>query len=173
MRVGKHIKYFWYVAKHKYFVLIECFKQGLYWRGLVHDLSKFHRDEWHTYVNHFYGNKPIKRDNQGSYTAMGISEEFAEAWLHHIRHNKHHWQYWVAFDDMGGKPDGSQNFQLKIFKPSKTDLVEMICDWKGAAKAQGKKPDIAGFYAKVKNKMILYDQTRIELEDLIEEMKNN
>jgi hypothetical protein len=35
------IKYLNYLLRHKWYVGIECFKKGLIWRGLVHDLSKF------------------------------------------------------------------------------------------------------------------------------------
>jgi hypothetical protein len=32
-------KHFVYLMKHKWFVLVECVKLGIAWRGLVHDLS--------------------------------------------------------------------------------------------------------------------------------------
>ncbi|MGM1021418.1 MAG: DUF5662 family protein [Bacillota bacterium] len=34
-------KYFLYVIDHKINVLVECWKEGLYFQGIVHNLSKF------------------------------------------------------------------------------------------------------------------------------------
>lgn len=50
-----NIKYLKYLIKHKFYVTRECFRIGLYWRGLVHDLSKFNPMEWVAYRNYFYG----------------------------------------------------------------------------------------------------------------------
>ena len=38
MKILKQIKI---ILRHKYYVGIECFKLGLYWQGITHDLSKF------------------------------------------------------------------------------------------------------------------------------------
>ena len=53
-----YYKYLQYVIKHKYYVMIECFKVGLYWRGLVHDMSKFRPSEFIPYARYFYGDYP-------------------------------------------------------------------------------------------------------------------
>lgn len=50
----KYWKYFKYVIRHKWYVLIECFKKGQYWRGITHDLSKFLPDEFIPYAKYFY-----------------------------------------------------------------------------------------------------------------------
>lgn len=39
--MNKYFKHFKTIVKHKWYVMKFCFKCGLYWRGLVHDLSKF------------------------------------------------------------------------------------------------------------------------------------
>jgi hypothetical protein len=105
----------------------------IYWRGLTHDLSKFFPKEFIPYANYFYGNngetKPI-RNKTGYYKSTETGDEkFDRAWMHHQHHNAHHWQYWGVIEDDTG-----------IFKPIKIDhvfLLEMICDWVGAGKAQG------------------------------------
>ena len=34
------------ITKHRTLVMIHCFKVGLYWRGLTHDLSKYSPTEF-------------------------------------------------------------------------------------------------------------------------------
>ena len=48
----KHLKV---ITKHKFYVMIECFKRGLYWQGLVHDLSKYSLEEFVQSANYFQG----------------------------------------------------------------------------------------------------------------------
>jgi len=55
----KYLKYLKYILKHKWYVMIECFKNGLIWRGLMHDLSKFLPSEFIPYANFFYGNNNV------------------------------------------------------------------------------------------------------------------
>jgi len=51
----KHLAYLRYVLRHKWFVLLACWRAGLYWRGIVHDWHKFLPSEWFPYVEHFHG----------------------------------------------------------------------------------------------------------------------
>ena len=46
LRISAFFKHLFKIFKHKYFVCKYCFKTGLYWRGIVHDLSKFHPKEF-------------------------------------------------------------------------------------------------------------------------------
>lgn len=167
----KHLKYLSYVLRHKWFVTIECFKIGLYWRGLIHDMSKFLPSEWNPYVEHFYGTgrKGIKgeRDKTGYYSAGDTGEyEFDFAWLLHQKRNKHHWQWWVL-----PKDDGS----VKIFPMPYVYLMEMLCDWVGAGRAQGRKSPVSDPYAETRKwytsnrkKIKVHDETRARIEQIIE-----
>lgn len=129
----KYIKYLKYVIKHKWFVMIECFKRGLYWRGIMHDMSKFKPDEFIPYANYFYGNGGnIKkgRDSTGYYKPTDTGDKaFDFAWLLHQKRNRHHWQWWVLPEDNGG---------VKVLEMTHEYKLEMLCDWIGAGKAQGK-----------------------------------
>ena len=65
---NKYIFYLGYLLKHKFYVFIECFKEGLYWVGLAHDFSKFLPSEFIPYANFFYDNSTKKgRDDTGYY----------------------------------------------------------------------------------------------------------
>ena len=57
----------------------------------AHDESKFDTAEYDAYDAYFYGG------NQ----SYAVCEAFNYAWLHHIHHNPHHWQYWVLIRDSG------------------------------------------------------------------------
>ena len=69
-----------------------------------HDASKYSKEEFQPYVEHFYGNNGGKQETK--------SPEYEAAWKHHYMHNPHHPEYW-------GK---SQRMPESCF-------IEMICDW--------------------------------------------
>lgn len=146
INMNKHLKYLRYVVRHKWFTFLECANMGLYWRGLVHDLSKFLPCEWYPYVEHFYG------DAQNE-------PEYDLAWLHHQKFNKHHWQYWLLQKDSG---------ECKAVKMPVDYVKEMVCDWKGVSRAFNK-PDGATleWYEQNKSKMILHPTTRVIVEALL------
>jgi len=161
--------YFKYVARHKWFVMQECFKQGLFWRGLVHDMSKFLPSEWKPYSHFFYnrdGSKRQVRGTTGYYKPTDTGDEaFDFAWLLHQKRNKHHWQWWILPEDEG---------KVKILPMPVQYWLEMICDWVGAGKAQGfvsPKDDpyleTRKWYGVNKNKMQLHPSTRTAVEKYI------
>jgi len=153
-----HWHYLQYVVRHKWFVLVECWKRGLYWRGLTHDPSKFLPSEWFPYVRHFYGPKPQPvRDETGYYkpTETGDSA-FDLAWLKHQHRNDHHWQWWMLTKDDTGQP--------KCLPMSPAARLEMLCDWKGAGRAQGYGDNTLPWYEKNKERMQLHPDTRTWVE---------
>ena len=163
----KHLKYLRYVLRHKWYVSIQCFKQGLFWRGLVHDLSKFRFSEWFPYTNHFYGEDSHHKD--GSHQPKGISrgrdetgyykptdtgdKAFDFAWLLHQKRNDHHWQWWILPEDEGG---------IVVLEMSTKARLEMVCDWCGASQAQGRDgwSGVVKWYRKNHRRMQLHPETR-------------
>lgn len=144
--MSKHLKYMSYILRHKYYVMRECFKIGLYWRGLAHDLSKLLPSEWGPYVNNFYGK------------AVTESIEFKTAWLHHQHRNPHHWQYWLI------KEDNGPLYPLPM--PDKY-IKEMVADWRSASRANKGFDDTINWYEANKHKMILEEETRHRVEALL------
>lgn len=130
MSISNILEFLKYFMTHKYYVFIECFKRGLIWRGLVHDLSKFLPSEFPYHMrNYFYmknGNLIKTNNNYKVYNTGDINLDFA--WLLHQKRNKHHWQWWTVPTDEGS---------LRIFEIPEPYLTEMICDWLGAGKAKG------------------------------------
>jgi hypothetical protein len=151
----KYLQYLSYIFRHKYFVFVECWRWGLVWQGLVHDWSKFLPDEMIPYANYFYGGD--KRKDR-FYTPSQGTDDFNYAWLKHQHRNPHHWQHWVLQEDDGDK------YAMKM--PYKY-VLEMVCDWAGAGRAQGFN-DTRGWYLKNKDKMILHPYTRFQVEKLLD-----
>ena len=158
----QYFKYFWYVAKHRWFVMLECFKVGLIWRGLVHDLDKLSFRKFFSYANFFYGTiKPV-RDSGGYFKPTNTGNlEFEYAWLFHKNKNRHHIQFWLLPDDDGN------NICLPI--PDKY-IKEIICDWIGAGIAQGYGNNTVEWYAKNKGKMSIERNTRCKIEKAVDNM---
>ena len=76
------------VNKHRRLVRRYCFKCGMYYQGLVHDLSKYSPSEFFTSVKYYQGDmSPI--------SAEKMKTGYSKVWLHHKGRNKHHWEYWV------------------------------------------------------------------------------
>ena len=114
----KAIRHFGTINKHKYEVLKACFMAGLYWRGIVHDLSKYSPIEFIAGVKYYQGGTSSPIDAEKSNLGYSL------AWLHHRGRNPHHWEYWIDNLCHGGVP-------LKI--PLKY-IPESICDSIGAGK---------------------------------------
>jgi len=94
-------------------------------------------------------------------------ESFNRAWNHHLKWNKHHWQYWVLILDDGG------SICLPI--PEKY-IREMVADWLGASRAIAEGEGIewtpnrlTDWYNQRRATMKLEHTTRIRVETLLQE----
>ena len=88
MRKGiAHLKTILY---HKYLVMQGCFRVGLYYQGIVHDLSKFSPTEFMVGVKYIQGDRS---PNNAEREDIGYSS----AGLHHKGRNKHHFEYWIDY----------------------------------------------------------------------------
>ena len=102
------------INKHRRLVRKFCFKCGLYWQGLTHDLSKYCHVEFSNGAKYYSdgSHSPIKDER--------IDKGYSDAWLHHKSHNKHHSEYWMDF-----------NFQERTYGPiliPNRYIGEMFCD---------------------------------------------
>lgn len=162
----KYLKYLKYVVRHKWFVLQECFKIGLYWRGITHDMSKFMPSEFIPYARYFYGNYPTEDECKNALrcgVSLGKSKEEVEhdfnlAWLKHIHRNEHHHQHWILREDSGNVME--LDMEAKV-------ILEMLCDWRGAGKAIHGFDETEKWYNENKDKMHLSKQTRNLVETLL------
>jgi len=168
--IRRHFSYARYLIRHKLYVTRECFRHGLIWRGVVHDLSKFRPSEWFPYAKHFYAPngqsmRSARRDKTGYYKLTDTGDTaFDFAWLLHQKRNLHHWQWWVLPEDNGG---------VKVLEMQEVYAREMVCDWIGAGLAQGHGRDILPWYEKNKHKMRLHPNTRVLVENMLSEEDNH
>lgn len=113
--MNKFWKHLRTIQRHRKEVRKLCFKCGLYWQGLVHDLSKYSPEEFTPSVKYYTGKRSPTEDEIKD---LGYSK----AWLHHQGRNKHHYQYWQ---------DPTHDLIAEI--PYKY-IVEMFCDRVAACK---------------------------------------
>jgi hypothetical protein len=167
--MNPYLRYAAYVIRHCWYVRKMCWKNGLYWQGLVHDLSKWRPSEFIPYAQYFYWSQEQK--DAETFEAMRIygvaeaapygffvSDRFNVAWLHHQKRNKHHWQYWVMNQDDG------RTYPIKM--PEKY-VKEMLCDWWGASVATGNGGNSKDWYEKVKAGTQLHSETRAYFEKAV------
>ena len=117
MKIWKH---FCTITHHKYLVMKNCFKVGLYRQGLLHDMSKYSPAEFWVGCRYFQGNRSpnnAEREEKG----------YSSAWLHHKGRNKHHYEYWIDYG-LEGEP------MLTGMKMPKKYVVEMLMDRIAASK---------------------------------------
>lgn len=117
------LKHIHTVCVHKKNVARYCFKFGIWWRGIMHDMHKFTWTELYESVKYYTGNGspiPIAKKENG-----GVSQ----AWLHHKNHplGKHHYEYWQCGFDTGRR---------SLIMPFVYNL-EALCDYLGACKTYG------------------------------------
>ena len=115
----KLIGHFRTITKHRHLVMAHCFKAGIPWRGLLHDLSKYSPSEFFPGVKYYSGKHSPTADERKD-------KGFSEAWMHHKGRNKHHYEYWRDY-----------SLLEKKYVPIKMPLVyviEMFCDRVAASK---------------------------------------
>ena len=121
----------------------------------MHDFSKTDVSEYKAYDKYFYGNN----------RSYQVVQEFNEAWLHHIHHNPHHWQYWVLIND--DPKEGTITIRMPY-----NYIIEMICDWWAFSWVKDDLTEIFKWYDEHKNYMKLHDETRKTVESILNKIKN-
>ncbi|MBQ5315976.1 MAG: catalase [Oscillospiraceae bacterium] len=112
-------KHFDTVNKHRLYVCMHCFKAGIYWQGLTHDLSKYSPEEFLVSASMYQG---TRSPNEGEREDKGYSL----AWMHHKGRNKHHFEYWTDYDPATRK--------MSPVKMPLIYVIEMFCDRVAASK---------------------------------------
>lgn len=114
MKAWQHFKT---ITRHRWLVCRGCFQVGLYWQGLVHDLSKYSLVEFLSGARYYQGNRS---PNSAERELKGYSE----AWIHHKGRNPHHYEYWT---DLSRETRRYESVPI----PRKY-LVEMVMDRRAA-----------------------------------------
>ena len=107
------------INRHRALVRKYCFRLGLYWQGLTHDLSKYAPVEFFAGVKYFQG-------DHSPNDAQRKEHGYSASWLHHKGRNKHHLEYWIDYSTTKAGLTG-----MKI--PLRY-VCEMVCDRVAASK---------------------------------------
>lgn len=119
-------EHFQTITYHRKLVREGCFRVGLYWQGLTHDLSKYSPTEFLVGAKYFQGNRS---PNNAEKEAKGYSS----SWLHHKGRNKHHFEYWIDYT----MPGASEKLLVGMKMPVRY-VVEMCMDRIAACKVYQK-----------------------------------
>ena len=114
MKTWQHLKT---ITKHRWLVLKGCFRVGLYWQGLTHDLSKYSPTEFWIGAKYYQGTRSpnaAEREDKG----------YSEAWMHHKGRNRHHYEYWTDLS--------YQTKRYEAIPMPRKYFVEMIMDRRAA-----------------------------------------
>lgn len=150
------IKHFHTITHHRHKVIANCFRAGIGWQGLRHDLSKYSPTEFIPGAKYYQG---TRSPNEGERETTGYSS----AWLHHKGRNKHHFEYWYDI-----------RLDTKQYGPVKMPynyLIEMFCDRVAASKVYGKErytdSYALDYFARKKEDRVIHRETSDELERLL------
>lgn len=117
--MNKVLGHFLTITKHRNKVLVYCFRAGIPWQGLLHDLSKY---SWCEFTNgcRFY------QGTRSPHEAEREINGYSLAWMHHKGRNRHHFEYWTDYD-----------CKTRLSTPVKMPIKyvkEMFCDRVAASK---------------------------------------
>ncbi|MCC2231027.1 DUF5662 family protein [Hominifimenecus microfluidus] len=146
------------ITHHKLLVMKHCFRAGLYWQGLVHDLSKYMPSEFWVGARYYQGDHS---PNDAERKAIGYSS----AWMHHKGRNKHHYEYWTDYKI--GAPKGT----IAPMPMPARYVAEMFCDRLAASQNYNKEnftPQMAlDYYLQGKDNMVIHPKSKRQLEGLL------
>jgi len=107
------------VRNHRRAVIEHCFRAGIPFQGLVHDLSKYSPTEFIPSVKYYQGTRSPNEQER-------IVKGYSVAWMHHKGRNKHHFEYWTDYSP--------ETKQLEPVKMPLRYVAEMFCDRVAASK---------------------------------------
>ena len=111
--MGHPFKHFFTITHHRHLVIRYCFRAGIGFQGLFHDLSKYSAKEFWPGAAYYQGSRsPTEAERE----TIGYSA----AWMHHKGRNRHHLEYWTDL-----------NVETKRYEPVRMPIrfvKEMFCD---------------------------------------------
>ena len=150
--MSKAWHHFWTVNRHRWLVCQGCFKVGLYWQGLTHDLSKYSPTEFSVGAKFYQG---TRSPNAAERDLLGYST----AWMHHKGRNRHHYEYWTDMNPV--------TKQYEPIPMPRKYLVEMVMDRRAACKVYRGKDYTDGsalnYFEKSRERTLMHECTRREL----------
>lgn len=122
--MAKAFNHFKTITRHRHQVIRNCFKAGIPWQGLRHDLSKYSPTEFLEGARYWQGTRsPNDRERE--------VKGYSDSWMHHKGRNRHHFEYWTDYS--------AKDKKIRPVEMPTRYVVEMFCDRVAASKIyQGK-----------------------------------
>ena len=159
MKALQHLKT---INHHRKLVRQGCFRVGLYWQGLTHDLSKYSPAEFLVGAKYYQG---VRSPNAAEREEKGYST----AWMHHKGRNRHHYEYWTDLN--------LKTHQYESYPMPRKYLVEMVMDRRAACMTyEGERYTDASalnYYLRSNEKHIMHPQLQRELEFLLTMLRDD
>ena len=159
--LSKAAGHFRTVTEHKIQVMRHCFAVGLYYQGIMHDMSKYMPSEFLEGCRYYQDGK--RSPNNGEREAKGYSF----AWMHHKGRNRHHFEFWT---DYAAKPMKGQHPVGAVQMPRKyvaEMLMDRIAAYKTYLKEDYTRHEPLKYFQKGKGKHLMHPQTSRELERML------
>ena len=153
MKAWQHFKT---ITTHKMWVMRYCFKIGLYWQGLTHDLSKYSPTEFLVGMKYYQGDRS---PNNAEREDTGMSK----SWMHHKGRNKHHFEYWIDYGTHGAVLEGMKmpvNYVVEMF----LDRIAASKVYRGTAYTDR---DPLDYFLGGKGQYLMHEETEALLEKLL------
>lgn len=155
-------KHFITITHHRFVVMEGCFRVGLFWQGLTHDLSKYSQIEFWTGAKYYQGNRSPN-------TAEREDKGYSEAWMHHKGRNRHHYEYWTDLNRSTRRYE-SVPMPRKYF-------VEMVMDRRAACKIYEKKAYHPGsaleYFMRSLERQLMHPETQKQLQYILTMLRDN
>ena len=149
----KLIKHFITITRHRHKVIAICFKIGIGFQGLFHDLSKYSFSEFFVGAKYYQGNRSpnvVEREVKG----------YSSAWLHHKGRNKHHVEYWSDINPLTDQYEPVK-MPLKYLKEMFADRIAATKIYKGK---KYKPSDVMAYYLSRESQLKMHKDTSTALE---------
>lgn len=150
------LQHFITITKHRHAVIRNCFKAGIGWQGLGHDLSKYSLTEFIPSARFYTGKGSPTEGERQTYG-------YSAAWMHHQGRNRHHFEYWYDYH-----PETRKMSPVKM--PARY-TTEMFCDRIAASKIYMKErytdASPLGYFEHGKGRYMMHPETARELEALL------
>ena len=144
------------ITRHRHAVIRHCARAGIFWQGLLHDLSKYTPIEFSSGTRYYVGTRSpneIEREEKG----------YSKAWMHHKGRNRHHFEYWTDYN-----PKAKRIMPVKM--PARY-VAEMFCDRVAASKIyQGERyvnTHPLEYFLRGKPNRVIHPETSDMLEQLL------
>ena len=155
------LRHFTTITRHRHRVIAHCFRVGIGWQGLFHDLSKYSLAEFWVGARHYQGDHSPNEEERRLYG-------YSLAWMHHKGRNRHHYEYWTDYHPI--------TKQVEPVKMPMRYVAEMFCDrvaaskiYRGAAYSDG---DPLDYFLGAKARRRIHPETAALLEEWLTMLAN-